>query len=90
MEPEENLNERMQALLNCLSTTSDNEADCLEFGMQSDCLAELLAAGANGDVVIPQDIKAHLLNSRDCREEFEALIAVLKAELAGELPDNFD
>jgi hypothetical protein len=80
-------NERIRALLECLSNTASEEADCQEFDRQVDCLAELLAAGGPLDQISPE-IQAHLKNSRDCREEFEALIFVLKAELEGKLSDD--
>ncbi|MCI0712273.1 MAG: hypothetical protein L0154_19115 [Chloroflexi bacterium] len=77
--------EQIKSLLDCLSTTLDNEADCEQFNMEMDCLAEMIAAGkARGDVLSPE-MEAHIKHSNDCREEFEALIAILRAEEAGEL-----
>jgi hypothetical protein len=81
------IDNKIRALIECLSNTAENEADCLEFDRKVDCLAELLAAGGSSDSITP-DMAAHLHNSRDCREEFEALIAILKAELNGELADD--
>lgn len=77
--------EQIKSLLNCLSTTLDDEADCEQFNMEMDCLAEMIAAGkVRGDVLSPE-MEAHIKHSNDCREEFEALIAILRAEEAGEL-----
>lgn len=81
--------DRIKSLMDCLSTTQDNEADCSQFDAQMDCLAELLAEGkASGEVLTPE-IEAHLRHSVDCREEFEALIAILKAEAAGEIEETY-
>jgi hypothetical protein len=77
----------MKALLKCLSETRDVEADCIEFGSQVDCLAEIIASGSPEAVITPE-IQAHLIHSCDCREEFEALITVLKADMAGELSEE--
>ncbi len=77
--------DQLKALIDCLASTQDEEADCMEFDLEADCLAEWLAAGAPPESVIKPAIKAHLQHSPDCNEEFEALIAILKAENAGEL-----
>lgn len=86
--PEPNSHDRIRALLECLAATCDEEADCLEFDRQQDCLAELIAIGQTPTSVIPPAVQVHLQQSRDCREEFEALITVIKAELASELPED--
>lgn len=77
--------ERMQSLINCLEQTLDSEADCMEFDSEMDCIAEALAIGRSAADVITPKIEAHLLHSNDCQDEFNALIAILKAEEAGEL-----
>lgn len=83
--PNPDREERVKSLLDCLSTTLDNEADCEQFNTEMDCLAEMIADGkARGDVLSPE-IEAHIKHSNDCQEEFEALIAILRAEEAGEL-----
>lgn len=79
--------ERIQALINCLRQTRDDEADCQEFDREMDCLAEWLASGAEPISVVKPRIQAHLEHSQDCSEEFESLIAILRAEEAG-LLDN--
>ena len=83
--PDPQREERVKSLLDCLATTLDSEADCEQFNTEMDCLAELIAEGkARGDVLSPE-IEAHIKHSKDCREEFEALIAILRAEDAGDL-----
>ncbi len=87
MPPEQqdsNVQQRVQALINCLAATQDDEADCIEFDQEADCLAEWIVAGAPPSVIKPR-IEAHLQHSSDCSEEFDALIAILKAEQKGEL-----
>lgn len=77
--------ERVKSLMNCLEKTLDNEADCREFDAQMDCIAEALANGRTAAEVITPEFEAHLMHSYDCQEEFNALLAILKAEEAGEL-----
>lgn len=60
----------------------------------SDCdklaaLAEQVAAGAPVEQVLPE-LAEHIHYWRDCREEFEALVAVLKAESGGGVSDALD
>jgi hypothetical protein len=85
MTTDKNVEDRIQKLLDCLNDTQEDEADCIDFDLQAHCLAESLARGYPASV-IPPDIKAHLQHSNDCREELEALVAIIEAELAGELP----
>ena len=85
--PNNNQEERIQALINCLRQTRDDEADCIEFNNTMDCLAEWLADGADPQAVIKPEIEAHMQNSVDCAEEFNMLVSILKAEREGELDD---
>ncbi|PJF43328.1 MAG: hypothetical protein CUN55_09050 [Phototrophicales bacterium] len=79
--------ERLQTLIDCLQKTLDDEADCIEFDLEMDCLAEWLASGADPTLVVKPRIQAHLAHSRDCAEELEVLIAILRAEQNGLLDD---
>jgi hypothetical protein len=56
--------------------------DCETCGEQIDCLAELVAGGYDAKTLLPA-VQAHLECCRDCREEFEALLAILRAEQSG-------
>lgn len=60
--------------------------DCTDGCEQLAHLAELAAAGANIEDVLPE-LEQHMDYWRDCREEFEALVAVVRAEREGRLPD---
>lgn len=64
------------------------EMDC------SDCdtlasLAEQVAAGKPIEQVLPE-LKQHISYWKDCREEFEGLVAILKAEDDGTLAESLD
>jgi hypothetical protein len=52
-------------------------------------LAERVAKGASVAEVLPE-LENYLHYWRDCREEFEALVAVLKAEDDGSLTESLD
>jgi hypothetical protein len=62
--------------------TSDVDCDCC--GDQLECLAEMAAAGQDIKLILPA-VQAHLECCADCREEFEALLCILRAEQAGRL-----
>ncbi|MCA9902543.1 MAG: hypothetical protein KC547_01695 [Anaerolineae bacterium] len=57
----------------------ENEIDCEGCGCQIDHLAELVAAGANLRELLPA-VEAHLRCCTDCREEFEALVAIIRSQ----------
>ena len=62
----------------------DDEMDCEMCGRELDCLAEKVAAGANLRDLIPA-VEHHLACCKDCNEEFQALVCILRAELNGYL-----
>lgn len=62
----------------------DDEMDCESCGCQLECLAEKVAAGASLHDLWPE-VEAHLACCRDCREEWQALLCILRAEMHGEL-----
>ncbi|MFW5690976.1 MAG: hypothetical protein ACOCXZ_00635 [Chloroflexota bacterium] len=84
-------NDELNSILDFLSAPEEEyviEMDC------SDCdtlaaLAEKVAAGVPVAQVLPA-LNAHLAYWKDCREEFEALVAVLKAEDDGSLSGALD
>ncbi|MCA9887433.1 MAG: hypothetical protein KC546_03635 [Anaerolineae bacterium] len=59
--------------------------DCNDHCEQMATLAERVADGEALENVLPE-LQEHMKYWGDCREEFYALVHVLKAELAGELP----
>jgi hypothetical protein len=82
-----------EQLRKLLSTIFDNHAehdmDCESCNQQFECLAEMVADGAQLVEIIPA-VENHLCCCPDCREEFEALVAIVRAENSGYLnaPDS--
>jgi len=62
-----------------VAATRPNEIGCDECYQQLDQFAELHLAGKNAAEAMPL-VQDHLERCRDCREEFEALLAALRAE----------
>lgn len=81
--------ERLQEILNFVANAPENldiiAMDCNDHCEKMASLAERVARGASLEEIRPE-LQAHMLYWRDCREEFLALVAVLKAEISGELP----
>ncbi len=74
---------RITQLINFIfDTHPGHEIDCEACNREFHCLAEKVAAGASVYELLPT-IAAHLDCCGDCREEFEALVAIVKAEDAG-------
>ena len=68
--------------------------DCNDYCEQLAELAERVASGEKLEDLLP-DWEHHMQYWTDCREEFEALVAVLKAEQAGvfdelDFPEDLD
>ncbi|MBL8119165.1 MAG: hypothetical protein J0L63_13980 [Anaerolineae bacterium] len=62
----------------------DDVLDCDSCGCQLECLAEKVAGGASLREMWPE-VEAHLMCCRDCREEWQALLCILRAESNGQL-----
>lgn len=83
--------DELKPILNFLTAPEDEYVEHIDC---SDCdtlasLAERVAKGATVAEVLPE-LEKHLHYWRDCREEFEALVVVLKAEDDGTLHDAID
>ncbi len=65
------------------------EMDCTEGCEQIASLAERVACGERLDEIMPV-LKEHMKYWRDCREEFDALVAVIRAEKSGALAAQLD
>ena len=65
-------------LLNAVSRTQTDEIDCRTCFEVLDRFADLDAAGKDPEEVLPR-VADHLERCRDCREEYEALQAALRA-----------
>lgn len=77
--------EKLHKLIDCIVTAHlEDHMDCESCGSQIECLAERVAMGANLHELLPE-VETHLACCRDCFEEFEALVAILRAENSGEI-----
>lgn len=75
--------DRFQKLIECLSNVhQDGGIDCMTAGREFDCLVEQAALGVDIHVILP-NVAAHLDSCPDCQEEYEALVAIVRAEAEG-------
>lgn len=83
---EENVNNLLGFVFDAPHNEEIVKMDCNDYCEQ---LAELAEQVANGKSLadLQPDWEEHIQHWRDCREEFDALVAVLKAE--DELPADF-
>jgi hypothetical protein len=68
----------LKEMLRGIVSTRPDEIDCDECFEQLDRFAEMTLAGKNAAAAIPL-VQDHLTRCADCREEFEALLAALRA-----------
>jgi hypothetical protein len=92
MSDKEKARRNLAELLNFVENAPANEEiismDCNDHCEQLACLAEQVASGADLNIILPE-LTEHMKYWGDCREEFIALVNVLKAEISDELP-NFE
>lgn len=74
--------EQLKQMARMVAATRPDEIGCDECFEQLDRFAELHLAGKNAAEAMPL-VQDHLDRCGDCREEFEALLAVLQAEEEG-------
>ena len=75
--------DRFQKLVECLSNVhQDGGIDCMTAGREFDCLVEQAAQGVDIHVILP-NVAAHIDCCPDCREEYDALVAIVRAENEG-------
>lgn len=75
------MDDKLRAVINLIFDTHlDTMIDCDTCARQFACLAELVAQGANPAELLPA-VEEHIRCCRDCREEFEFLVAMLKPEV---------
>jgi hypothetical protein len=83
------VDEQLQKLIKAIfDEHQDGGIDCETCSQQLNCLAELVATGAELRQLLPA-VEAHLRCCEDCREEYQALLCILRAELNG-LIGNLD
>ena len=68
----------LKQMVRAVAATRPDELDCGECFEQLDRFVEMTLAGKNAVEAMPL-VEDHLRRCRDCREEFEALLAVLRA-----------
>jgi hypothetical protein len=71
--------DRFQKLVDCLCDKREGGCDCGVAYKEFECLAEKVVSGADMHDVLPR-IAAHLDRCPDCKEEFDALVAIIRAE----------
>jgi hypothetical protein len=90
---EENVTDMLSFVFQPPCDCSQEDCECDEKIMAMDCsdyceqlalIAEEVAAGVGIENIMPR-FQHHLRYWKDCREEFEALVAIVKAESNGEL-----
>jgi len=83
------VDEQLQKLIKAIfEEHQDGDIDCETCSQQLNCLAELVATGAELRQLLPA-VEAHLRCCGDCREEYQALLCILRAEINGQL-QNLD
>lgn len=83
-------NSQIQKLIkDIFDTHNDDDAvmDCESCAGHLCNLAELVSAGADLCQLIPA-VEAHLKCCPDCREEWNALVCIIRAEKDGFAPEN--
>jgi hypothetical protein len=75
---------RVVRLLSQILAMHESEIDCETCNQQLECLAELVATGAHDPKKLLPAVQSHLDCCNDCREEFEALLAIIRAEQSGQ------
>lgn len=81
-----NLQHLMDFVVNAPADETIIAMDCNDHCEQMASLAERVADGAELNDILPE-LQEHMRYWGDCREEFIALVRVLKAELADDLPE---
>ena len=69
--------EKVKALINMTAQTADRELTCEEAYRDLDVFVDRLLAGEDAARLMP-DIQNHLERCPQCREEYEALLRIVK------------
>lgn len=81
-----NLSQLLEFVENAPANEQIIAMDCNDHCEEMAVLAEQVAQGAELEEILPE-LKEHMKYWGDCREEFIALVNVLKAELGDEIPE---
>ena len=80
---------QLLAIVETIFAVHAEEIDCDDCDAAMPHLVELLNAGEDPTLLLPA-VQDHLDKCKDCREELEALLAIVRAENAGLLADTQD
>lgn len=90
MTDQQRIIQNLQTILDFVANAPENQQimamDCNDHCENMACLAERAASGAPLEEILPE-LQHYLGYWRDCREEFMALVAVLKAEMSQTMPE---
>ena len=90
MTDQQRIIQNLQTILDFVANAPENHQimamDCNDHCENMACLAERAAAGAPLEEILPE-LRHYLGYWRDCREEFMALVSVLKAEMSQTMPE---
>ncbi|CAN5743928.1 hypothetical protein BH20ACT11_BH20ACT11_15590 [soil metagenome] len=78
----------LEKVVRAVSQTQEEELTCDECFEELDRFVELELAGLDAAEAMPL-VRDHLAKCDDCREEFEALLAALRAEEGSALVSGF-
>jgi hypothetical protein len=81
---EDNINDMLTFLFKAPCDEEIVDMDCNDYCEQLARLAEEVAGGADLKQLLPA-LEEHIRHYADCREEFEALVNVIRAEKSGAL-----
>ena len=81
---EKNINDMLSFLMEQPCEQEIIDMDCNDYCGKIARLAELVAEGAHLNHVRPA-LEEHLQHWQDCREEFDALVAIIQAESDGKV-----
>ncbi len=74
----------LSQLVDDIYSAHEDRMNCDSCDAQIDCLAELVSAGYDCQLMVPA-VQAHLDCCVTCRETFQALLKILEAQQAGQV-----
>jgi hypothetical protein len=80
---------QLLAIVEAIFAVHVDEIDCDDCDAEMPHLVELIDAGEDPTLLLPA-VQDHLDKCKDCREEFEALLTIVRAENTGLLADTSD
>ena len=78
---------QLLAMVEAIFSAHEDEINCEDCDRAMPYLADLIEAGEDPTLLLPA-VQEHLNHCRDCREEFEALLIIVRAEDQGVLNQN--